>query len=199
MDHQYPLTANNLEIMWGSIKGGCVPDDQEERIFTAVGRSLTKWENADQVFVEIYGSFFSSNQFDAKRVYGGQTSYQKRLLKFEGAYKSYLDLNPNCQNLKGGIELLKAHFELAYQIRGNIAHGTVRSFPANGSPQFLLVPSEWSFKKLSPLEIGGKLGQAPEAYKTKYFYNSIIINEYADKFESLMKAGIGLLGALSKI
>ncbi len=161
-------------------------DPDADRLYTAVGKALSQWEELETGLGELFATFVESRSIAAARAYGTMASAQGRFDLLDAAAEVYFVDREGRDDYRPIIKALR----LASPCRNNIAHGAVREYAAHGvdGGGFYLVSPEYNSRRNEPFADLERDSVDPFDFaRHKYAYSTDQINELSERFALLAR------------
>ena len=174
-------------------------DDDPDRLYLAVGKSLSEWENVELVMSMFFGLLVAGDSkghaaYIAMRAYGQLASAKGRADLLSEASKAFFLYRRSEVDDKKDFEALHNHFCRAGEIRNCIAHGTATNWFFNDKPAgYFLEPPNYGSKKTDHSTQEPFPGQALTTTKVAYRYTSQDVDGQGEKFTKLKEVALELL------
>ena len=164
-------------------------------IYTGVGKALHQWEHMESGLTRLFQVLCETPNFAACRAYGTiESSFSKSEMLRAAAEAFFAKRNPDSENQSAIKELLSACKE-AQQYRNNIAHGMAVGFHLEDGAHsgYFLCPPSYASKKVGTID-------PYEVYLlgAKYWYNTVDLNHYANRFQELLSETMTIIQRVNK-
>jgi hypothetical protein len=178
-----------------------VGDASEDITFASVGRALTRWEEFEVMFAQLFSTLVSKEDHSAAamRAYGSVITFRGRAEMVRAAAEVHFMLFPNTDLQKTFKAFYNQVINHASARRNEIAHGIVRPFASvvNGqfTRSFMLFPPYYAANKneINRIELRDDVIQV--MWQTgKYAYSSVEIDKFAKGFRDLVPTLVTILG-----
>jgi hypothetical protein len=169
-------------------------DSSSEKLYTAVGHALTRWEELEEHLADLFAIFVGSSEITpgktpAIRAYGSVSNFYGRADMLEAAGEAFFSIHEAKRDAgvtgKAFSGLMKDCKRFCSR-RNDIAHGRKHHIPRKGH---YLFPAFYNSKKY-PL---------PANAAVSYSFTSTEIDYYADRFADLATRAERLWGPTSRI
>lgn len=123
-------------------------ENNQERLYTSVGRALSAWEHFESLLAHLFSHLIGldTDSLAARRAYGCVVSFSGRADMLTAAAEAYFDEHPDDEAERKLADLLKTA-KRASGRRNDIAHGCALVFPrsfAKPAIGYCLVPGAYN-------------------------------------------------------
>jgi hypothetical protein len=157
--------------------------ENAEPIYTAVGRTLSSWENVEEALTNLFLAIArpptKNSYLSVSRAFGSMMSNSARRSATEAAADIYFSINPTVS--RGPFNQIIQNVTRASKLRDDAAHGRVSEVTPK---RYLLMPPSYNSTRTAPTADPEKIGFETAAYR----YNAEDLEGICPKFDLLAHA-----------